>query len=131
MEDGYAARVMAAYIDLNPVRAGMVERPDNYKWCSYSEAMAAKAFVGRKKAREGYCILLAGRWKSARQKTQGTKLWNDGVAEGYRVMLFADGEEVFVEDINSGVAPGERELKRVRRASSARTWRRCWPEVGS
>jgi hypothetical protein len=50
-----------------------------------------------------------------RQKIQGSELWNDGIAERYRVMLFADGEEVFVEDINSGVAPGEREIKRVRK----------------
>jgi REP element-mobilizing transposase RayT len=115
VEDGYAARVMAAYIDLNPVRAGMVERPEDYRWCSYAEAMGPKATVRRKKAREGYCILLGKRWKMGRQKIQGTELWNDGIAERYRVMLFADGEEVFVEDINSGVAPGERELKRVRK----------------
>ena len=23
-----------AYIDLNPVQAGIVERPDDYRWCS-------------------------------------------------------------------------------------------------
>lgn len=33
---------MATYIDLNPVRTGMVEDPADYRWCGY-EAMAGKA----------------------------------------------------------------------------------------
>ena len=48
VEDGHAARTMAAYIDLNPVRAGMVDDPKDYRWCSYAEAVA-----GKKRAREG------------------------------------------------------------------------------
>ena len=119
VEDGYAARVMAAYIDLNPVRAEMVERPEDYKWCSYGEAMGgaivAKVTPGRKRAREGYCILLDGRWKSAGQKTQGEDSWNDGIAQRYRVMLFADGEEVFSDDINRGVDTQKRQPRLVRK----------------
>jgi hypothetical protein len=34
VEDGIAARTMAAYIDLNPVRAGMVSDPADYRWSS-------------------------------------------------------------------------------------------------
>ena len=34
---------MAAYIDLNPVRAGMVANPADYRWSGYSGAMAGKA----------------------------------------------------------------------------------------
>src|SRR6187431_2012190 len=34
---------MAAYIDLNPVRAGMVTDPADYRWSGYSEAMTGKA----------------------------------------------------------------------------------------
>jgi putative transposase len=30
---------MAAYIDLNGVRAGMVEDPKEYRWCGYGEAL--------------------------------------------------------------------------------------------
>jgi len=37
-----AARTVAAYIDLNPLRAGMVSDPSEYCWCSYCEAMAEK-----------------------------------------------------------------------------------------
>ncbi|MFQ3243214.1 MAG: hypothetical protein ACI9JZ_002924 [Lentimonas sp.] len=31
---------MAAYIDLNPVRAGIVEEPKDYRFCGYAEAVA-------------------------------------------------------------------------------------------
>lgn len=30
---------VSAYIDLNPVRAGMVEDPADYRWSSYGEAI--------------------------------------------------------------------------------------------
>lgn len=38
----------AAYIDLNPIRAGLVEDPADYAWCGYGEAVA-----GRRAARRG------------------------------------------------------------------------------
>ena len=34
-----AMRVVAAYIDLNPVRAHLVEDPADYRWCGYAEAL--------------------------------------------------------------------------------------------
>ncbi len=33
VEDGDAFRIVAAYIEHNPVRAGLVERPEEYRWC--------------------------------------------------------------------------------------------------
>ena len=39
-DDHTALRTMSAYIDLNPVRAGMVNDPGDYRWCGYAEAMA-------------------------------------------------------------------------------------------
>jgi putative transposase len=42
-EEQRALRTMAAYIDLNPVRAGMVTDPADYRWSGYAEAMAGKA----------------------------------------------------------------------------------------
>ncbi len=53
VEDGVAARTMAAYIDLNPVRAGMVEEPADYRWSSYCEAVGGGKKGNGKKAREG------------------------------------------------------------------------------
>jgi hypothetical protein len=35
---GEALATMAAYIDLNPVRAGLVDDPKDYPWCGYGEA---------------------------------------------------------------------------------------------
>ncbi|MEM6883789.1 MAG: transposase [Verrucomicrobiota bacterium] len=46
--DAEALTMMSAYIDLNPVRAGIVEDPKNYRWCGYGEACAGKTL-----AREG------------------------------------------------------------------------------
>jgi putative transposase len=40
-------RAVALYIDLNPVRAGLVEDPKDYRWCGYAEAVA-----GHRRVRE-------------------------------------------------------------------------------
>ena len=53
VESGIAARMIAAYIDLNPVRAGMVAEPAEYRWSSYGEAVGGGAKGNGKKAREG------------------------------------------------------------------------------
>jgi len=117
VQDGYAARVMAAYIDLNPIRAGMVARPEDYKWCSYGEAMREK---GGKLAREGICRVLAGadsfdQQIDVKSSASASLLWNDGAAELYRMLLFADGEEAFADDIHSGALPATRQPKCVRK----------------
>ncbi|WP_233246041.1 transposase [Coraliomargarita sinensis] len=52
---GNPLQTMAAYIDLNPVRAGIVDDPKDYRFCGYAEAVA-----GNKLAKEG----LAGIWAS-------------------------------------------------------------------
>jgi REP element-mobilizing transposase RayT len=36
----FALKTVAAYIDLNPVRAGLVKDPADYRWCGYTQAMA-------------------------------------------------------------------------------------------
>jgi putative transposase len=43
-----ALRTMALYLDLNPVRAGLVKDPAAYRWCGYAGALA-----GDKALREG------------------------------------------------------------------------------
>ena len=71
VEDGVAARTISAYIDLNPVRAGMVADPADYRWSSYGEAVGGGSKGNGKKAREGlvrayFCDqgagFEAGRW---------------------------------------------------------------------
>ncbi len=53
VESGVAARTISAYIDLNPVRAGMVKDPADYRWSSYGEAVGGGTKGNGKKAREG------------------------------------------------------------------------------
>jgi REP element-mobilizing transposase RayT len=53
VEDGTAARAIAAYIDLNPVRAGIVQDPAQYRWSSYGEAIGGGKKGNGKKSREG------------------------------------------------------------------------------
>jgi REP element-mobilizing transposase RayT len=53
VESGVAARTIAAYIDLNPVRAGMVTDPAEYRWSSYGEAVGGGPKGNGKKARAG------------------------------------------------------------------------------
>jgi REP element-mobilizing transposase RayT len=53
VESGVAARTIAAYIDLNPVRAGMVSDPADYRWSGYGEAVGGGAKGNGKKSREG------------------------------------------------------------------------------
>ncbi len=53
VESGIAARTIAAYIDLNPVRAGVVSDPAQYRWSSYGEAVGGGPKGNGKKARAG------------------------------------------------------------------------------
>ncbi len=42
--DAYSLKTVAAYIDLNPVRAGMVADPKDYPFCGYGRACAGGRF---------------------------------------------------------------------------------------
>ncbi|MFT4548460.1 MAG: putative transposase [Verrucomicrobiales bacterium] len=70
---------VAAYIDLNPVRAGLVDDPKDYRWCGYAEALAGETL-----ARQGLIRVLADSKPSAQ--------WRD-VAPRYRKLLFGSGEK--------------------------------------
>jgi putative transposase len=75
VESGDAARTIAAYIDLNPVRAKMVSDPADYRWSSYGEAIGGRVKDCRltrlkgngKKARMG--LISACRTQNSKQKT--------------------------------------------------------------
>lgn len=78
---GQALAAMAAYIDLNPVRAGLVQDPKDYRWCGYGEAVA-----GQRRAQEGL-----GRIASALQGGRPPAL-RAGL-EVYRMHLYHEGTE--------------------------------------
>jgi putative transposase len=46
-------RTVAAYIDLNPVRAGIVKDPKDYRYCAYAEAVTEN-----EEAKNGLCLVL-------------------------------------------------------------------------
>jgi putative transposase len=77
---GEALRTMAAYIDLNPVRAGLVKDPKDYRWCGYAEALG-----GSRRAQRGLC-------KAIGKPVDGWQ--STGAAEAYRCILFDEGREV-------------------------------------
>jgi hypothetical protein len=54
VEGGEALAAVAAYIELNPVRAGLCADPKDYRYCGYAEALAK----GSGLAREGIRTIL-------------------------------------------------------------------------
>jgi REP element-mobilizing transposase RayT len=86
VEDGEALRTMAAYIDLNPVRAGIVKDPKDYRWSGYGEAMG-----GGTAARQGLCQVVGhgDRGEAAWEVPAVAK--GMSAAEVYRCWLLEDG----------------------------------------
>jgi len=70
---GHASQTMAAYLDLNAVRANLTKDPKDYRFCGYAEAVA-----GGRRARTGLGSLFPGEdWKA--------------VQSSYREILYASG----------------------------------------
>jgi hypothetical protein len=106
VEDGLAARTMAAYIDLNPVRAGMVKDPAEYRWSSYGEAMGATGRSGaRAKAGLVRAVMADKGWES------DARHWSGRVSREYRMLLLEEGMERTREVVNPA---GERGMEVVR-----------------
>jgi putative transposase len=82
VESGMAARTIAAYIDLNPVRAGMVTDPVEYRWSSYGEAVGGGGKGNGRKAREG----LVRAYFSDEDAGFGIEKWNE-VSRLYRRLM--------------------------------------------
>ena len=83
-----AAKTISAYIDLNPVRAGMVKDPADYRWSSYGEAIGGGSKGNGKTARAGLVRALR-----AHQGIEAdADLWVSGVSREYRKLLMAGAE---------------------------------------
>ncbi|MEM1085995.1 MAG: transposase [Verrucomicrobiota bacterium] len=87
--DGDAMWTMAAYIDLNPVRAGLVKDPKDYRWCGYAESVA-----GSKRARRGLCRVVERPLDSWNDKAVKGLRQSLTAAQWYRCWLFGEGTEV-------------------------------------
>ena len=83
---------VAAYIDLNPIRAGIVTDPKDYRWCSYSAGLA-----GQPRAR-----------KALIQLFHGKREYKQAIA-AYRLILFGKGyQSKGVEHKDRGTISAER-----------------------
>jgi putative transposase len=89
VEDGVAVKTMAAYIDLNPVRAGIVKNPEDYRWSSYGEAIGGGAKGNGRKARAGLVRTL----RAHKGVAADAALWRTDVAHEYRKILLAGAGE--------------------------------------
>ncbi len=110
VEDGAAARTIAAYIDLNPLRAGMVKDPAHYRWSSYGEAVGGGAKGNGKKAREG----LVRAWTTCHSGQVAADAWQE-VSKAYRRLLLHGGKE----KVKEVVANGRLARKTLRKGMSA------------
>jgi len=108
LEKGEAVRMVAAYIDLNPVRAGLCENPEDYRWCSYAAAAAGGA-----EARRG----LARAFERVK--------WTAKLAGDYRMILFGQGQEVIGGATPLGYVPPKRGFARERPRNEQKLWTRA------
>ena len=89
VENGEALRTIAAYIDLNPIRAGLVKDPIEYRWSGYGEAC------------RGLAAACAGlRWMESQADPDPTlgensdQMTLERVLSWYREQMYERGEEV-------------------------------------
>ena len=80
---GNPLQTMAAYIDLNPVRAGLVKDPKDYRFCGYAEAVS-----GDPRARKGLRIVWA-----AYASGELRDMSEEAALQAHRTFLFAKGAE--------------------------------------
>lgn len=89
-DESMALSTVAAYIDLNPVRAGLVSDPADYRYCGYAEAMG-----GHSLARRGISSLFGHRGA-----------WASNVSI-YRIVLFGKGQSSPASGQGASVSPGK------------------------
>ena len=105
-EPGVLATV-AAYIDLNAVRAGIVKDPREWRWCGYAEALK-----GQRIARNGVYEVL-GEANAARRDGEAWKK----VHRRYRQLLMEEGRQLRDEEgrvTRKGLTPEEFETEEGR-----------------
>jgi REP element-mobilizing transposase RayT len=104
VESGMAARTIAAYVDLNPVRAGIVSDPAGYRWSSYGEAVGGGSKGNGKKAREGLvraCLSHEGAGFEAEKWQEVSRIYRR--AMGLALGRKSGKAEVDKEKINPGL----------------------------
>ncbi len=91
-----ALSTVAAYIDLNPVRAGIVDDPAEYAWSGYGSAM-----VGNKESRKGLALIYHP-YEDVKEV-----YFTKRIAENYRQLLYIEGADTIPqEEIEKTVTSG-------------------------
>ena len=80
---GNPLQTMAAYIDLNPVRANLVEDPKDYRFCGYAEAVAHSAGSGQA-ARRGLSLV----WATRADGSARAQPSFEGAMQNHRELIF-------------------------------------------
>ena len=91
---------VAAYIDLNPVRAGLAEDPADYAWSGYGEALSGGK--GAKQAQRGLQRALCDREGSLLNDEETRKNY----MEWYRCWIYGRGQERGVKEDGTPMKPG-------------------------
>jgi putative transposase len=115
VEDGEALQSMAMYIDLNPLRAGLVEDPKEYRWCGYGEAVAGQAVATASLARMAELSSPA-----LAQGKSPEAVWRADILRWYRQALCTRGEQTHDAQgavIRKGLSPDQ--VQAVRDAKGA------------
>ncbi|AEI14281.1 hypothetical protein Flexsi_0602 [Flexistipes sinusarabici DSM 4947] len=113
VENGESLLNMLAYIDLNPIRAGICSKPEEYRWCSFSNRLAKTrddflSFEGTEIDKiEDYLSFVYGVGKLERKSEEGAKgkIPDDSRPEinlwQHRIRYFSDtlviGSKGFIE----------------------------------
>lgn len=114
---------LARYVVLNPVRAGMVKRPEKWAWSSY-HATVGEASVPAWLAVDGLLSLFGKRRAEARQRyrifvAEGVK--QESIWGALRQQIYL-GDEKFVDRMQSKMAePDEMTIPRAQRRAPAPT----------
>jgi REP element-mobilizing transposase RayT len=108
VEDGVAAKTISAYIDLNPVRAGMVKDPADYRWSSYGEAIGGGSKGNGKTARAGLVRVL----RAHQGIGADAGLWAGGVSTEYRKLLMAGAVGKSAEVVGRDGKPSTKTLRK-------------------
>jgi putative transposase len=128
--DAYLLEV-CRYVDLNPVRAGMVQRPQDWTWSSYcahtgrdqapewlDSAFLHRQLAPRAPRREG-----PGRYEEFVAQGRGVKLWEEALSG--QIYL---GRDEFVRQMQIyALSPDDVEIPRVQRRPVGQSLERLYP----
>jgi REP element-mobilizing transposase RayT len=107
---GNVLQTMAAYIDLNPVRAGLVKDPKDYRFCGYSEAVSGQMW-----AKRALKFITAGLYEVSDREA----------LQVYRCMLFGKGASASANTASIDHAHALRVLKKEQGVLPSAVLLRC------